>query len=457
MHQLAYSRHRSPTLRERRNRLDSLIRSVVASEDKIVDALIRDFGRRSRMETLFGEVVSSLGALRHARRNIGRWEKKQSVSTPIHMLPGRSYIVPQPLGVVGIVSPWNYPFFLAISPLAPAIAAGNRVMIKPSELTPYSSDLLSELVTSAFPDGEVTVHLGGSDVGAQFAELPFDHLLFTGSTFVGRKIALSAAQNLTPVTLELGGKSPAIIDPSAEMKKAVESIIFGKCFNSGQTCVAPDYVLVSKSQLDQFLLETHSAYEAMYPDCSWSDDSSAIVSARHFERLLDLVKDAEENGVETHVLFPERLNEKSRSMPLILLVDPDRNLRIMQEEIFGPLLPIITYSSIDEALDYVNAGQRPLALYWFGRDRANQARVLTETTAGGVTLNDTNWHVVQENLPFGGVGASGHGVYHGRSGFETFSHMKPVFEQSRFSQTRCLYPPFTKTSERMLRAVMRIL
>ncbi len=456
-HKAAFASDFNPSCSERERRLDRLVDVLNQNEDKIVSAVSKDFGHRARMETMFGDIVATIGGLSMARRNVGKWMKRRRLPTPLHMRPGHSYIVPQALGVVGIIAPWNYPFFLALSPLAPAIAAGNRVMIKPSELTPHSSDLLKEMITEAFPDGEVTVHTGDVELGAAFSSLPFDHLLFTGSTAVGKKVAEAAAQNLTPVTLELGGKSPAIIDQSANLEKAARSIVFGKSFNAGQTCVAPDYVLAPRWIVGAVVNALGQAFESMYPDVNSTSDYSSIVSDRHFSRLTALVADAAASGATVIELGNNASLESRRKMALTIVIDPSRELALMQEEIFGPILPIVPYESMKDAIDYVNAGGRPLALYWFGDDADRKSQILAGTVAGGVTINDTNWHVVQENLPFGGVGASGQGVYHGAAGFETFSHMKPVFEQSRFTNTKMLQPPYSPQTEKILNFLRRFI
>ena len=456
-HKAAFASDFNPSCSERKRRLDRLVDVLNQNEDKIVSAVSKDFGHRARMETMFGEIVATIGGLNMARRNVGKWMKRRRVPTPLHMRPGHSYIVPQALGIVGVIAPWNYPFFLALSPLAPAIAAGNRVMIKPSELTPHSSDLLKEIIIEAFPDGEVTAHTGDVELGAAFSSLPFDHLLFTGSTAVGKKVAEAAAQNLTPVTLELGGKSPAIIDQSANLQKAARSIVFGKSFNAGQTCVAPDYVLAPRWIVGAVVNALGEAFESMYPDVNSTSDYSSIVSDRHFSRLTALVADAAASGATVIELGNNASLESRRKMALTIVIDPSRELALMQEEIFGPILPIVPYESVKDAIDYVNAGDRPLALYWFGDDADHKSQILAGTVAGGVTINDTNWHVVQENLPFGGVGASGQGVYHGAAGFETFSHMKPVFEQSRFTNTKMLQPPYSLQTEKILNFLRRFI
>ncbi|PHR62241.1 MAG: coniferyl aldehyde dehydrogenase [Robiginitomaculum sp.] len=432
-------------------RLDKLISAIEDNEALLIDAVNADFGSRSRIESMFGEIVASLSSVRLARKNVKKWMKTRTVSTPIFMRPGRSRICPQPLGVVGIISPWNYPIYLAVSPLASALAAGNRVLLKPSELTPHTSVALKKIFSEIFDETEVAVIIGGADIGAAFAQIPFDHLLFTGSTAVGQKVAEAAVKNLTPVTLELGGKSPAIIDNSAHIEKATQSIAFGKAFNAGQTCVAPDYVLTPHSKLNDTVNALKAAVNKMYPDIDRTSDYSSIISDRHYSRLESMIFDAKERGIKIIQIGNVEKLRANRKLPFTIVVNPPRDSDVMREEIFGPILPVIGIDTPSEAIEYVNEGDRPLALYWFGASLDVRNKVLGETVSGGVTVNDTNWHVVQENLPFGGVGKSGNGVYHGESGFETFSQMKPVFLQSRFANTAMLQPPYNRSTDRLLK------
>lgn len=447
----AYAGDRVVDAQTRLRRLDRLIAAIENNEDRLIKAVSTDFGSRSTIESMFGEIVASLSSLRLARKNVKRWMRTRAVKTPIFMRPGRSRICPQPLGVVGIISPWNYPIYLAISPIASAISAGNRVMLKPSELTPHTSEVLKAILSDIFDETEIAVLTGGVGVGAAFAKLPFDHLLFTGSTAIGRKVAEAAVANLTPLTLELGGKSPAIIDQSADIAKATRSIAFGKAFNAGQTCVAPDYVLTPKSKLAETVAGLQTAVRAMYPDIVTTSDYSSIISQRHFDRLALMITEAREAGLEVVQIGNADEMRTQRKIPFTIIVDPPYDSRVMREEIFGPILPVISVETPSAATEYINQGDRPLALYWFGTDTKARDIVLAETVSGGVTINDTNWHVVQENLPFGGVGKSGYGVYHGEAGFETFSHMKPVFIQSRFANTAMLQPPYNKSTDRLLK------
>lgn len=453
----AYQSDRLPDAAARRRRLDALIAMLERHEDRLIAAIEQDFGARSKIETLFAEIVASVSSARLARNKVARWMRPRVVTTPLHMLPGKSRIIPQPLGVAGVISPWNYPVYLAMSPVASALAAGNRVMLKPSELTPATSATIAAMVRESFDESVFAVICGGADIGAAFANATFDHLLFTGSTSVGRKVALAAAANLTPVTLELGGKSPAILDPSANLAKATRSIVFGKAFNAGQTCVAPDYVIVPQELLGAATRCLAEAAQQFFPNIDATSDYSSVVSDTHFARLREMVREAKDAGAEVIEAGSPEVLGRQRKLPFTLVVNPPRACRLMREEIFGPVLPIISVGSREEAIALVNAGERPLALYWFGEDAAARQAVLTQTVSGGVTVNDTNWHVVQENLPFGGVGQSGSGVYHGQAGFETFSNMKSVFFQSRFANASLLQPPYTQRTEQILRWVRKII
>lgn len=379
------------------------------------------------------------------------------IPTAMHFWPARNRLMPQPLGVVGVVSPWNYPFQLALAPVTAALAAGNRVLIKPSELTPKFSRLLGELVKKHFDPAEVSVIEGDAEIGKAFVSLPFDHLLFTGSTPVGRQVALAAAQNLTPVTLELGGKSPTIFDASCSLDAAVASVAYGKLLNAGQTCIAPDYLMVPKGQGGVVAEKLSIAMSRLYPTLRDNPDYTAIVSDRHFSRLRDMVDEARQGGAEIIEVKPagEELGNSRKFAPtLVRNADPDS--RLMREEIFGPVLPIVEYSDVDEAISYVNQRERPLAFYWFGHDRKRRKRMLREIVAGGVTVNDCLLHLAQEDQPFGGVGASGQGAYNGEWGFRTFSREKPVFLQSRINSGAMIRPPYgakTAWTARLLRMI----
>lgn len=439
----------------REARLDALLALVHDHIDAFVAAIDADFGHRSGHETRLLEVFPTLEAIRHARRHVGRWMRPQHRSVSLWFQPGRAQVIPRPLGVVGIIVPWNYPLLLALSPLSAALAAGNRAMIKMSEFTPRTGALLASLVARYFPPEEVAVVLGDADVGAAFAHLPFDHLLFTGSTAVGHHIMRAAAENLTPVTLELGGKSPAIIGPDYPLAKAAERIAVGKLMNAGQTCIAPDYTLVPAGKEMEFVAALRAVIARMYPRIDDTPDYSTVINARHFQRLTGYLADATAQGARLEPLSAGTPDEARRHLPPVALLGVTDAMRVMQDEIFGPLLPILPYRTLDAALAYVNAHSRPLALYLFDDDKTRIDRVLHGTVAGGVTINDTLLHIAQENLPFGGVGPSGMGHYHGYDGFLTFSKQKPVFFQSRLNGMGLFNPPFGRLFERLTRFLIR--
>jgi len=453
----AFEAERYPSVATRRDRLERLRRIVTQHESRFVAAIERDFGHRSAHETRLAELYIVGAEARHAIRRLSRWMKPRRVATPWHLLPASARIMHQPVGVVGIISPWNYPVQLALAPAVAAIAAGNRVMLKPSELTPATSSLLAELVSAAFREDEFAVVEGDADIGQAFSALAFDHLFFTGSTAVGRKVAQAAAANLTPVTLELGGKSPAVFDATADFASSVPRLMVGKLLNAGQTCIAPDYALVPAARLDEFIAAATATVHDLYPQVSTNPDYTSIVNARHFARLTGLLDDARSKGARIMPLGEAgaRTDTTPRRLVPTLVAGVTDDMAIMREEIFGPLLPIETYSTPDDAIAKINARPHPLALYWFGADRRHCERMLRQTLAGGVTVNDTLWHFAHEGLPFGGVGASGSGQYHGEHGFVTFSKAKPVYAQSRFAPTRLLYPPYGRVFERVLALLKR--
>ncbi|MFH1043790.1 MAG: coniferyl aldehyde dehydrogenase [Pseudomonadota bacterium] len=454
----AFAEEMNPTVAVREDRLDRLAAMGEKHAAPIVEAIGADFGHRSPHETQMAELIMVGTAIRHARRHLEGWMKTRRVTTAMHYLPASNRLMRQPLGVVGIVAPWNYPYQLSVTPAVAAVAAGNRVMIKPSELTPRFSELLQSIVRESFAEEEIAVVIGGAQTGKAFTELPFDHLFFTGSTKVGRMVAQAAAKNLTPVTLELGGKSPAILDPSSDFATVAPRLAFGKLLNAGQTCIAPDYAFVPKDRIDSFVEHMQRAVAEMYPRLAANPDYTSIVSDRHFARLQGLLEDARAKGARIVIINPagETFDPASRKQPPVLVLEATPEMQLMQEEIFGPILPVLAYERIEEAISYINRHDRPLALYWFGADNASRDKVLCRTISGGVTLNDCIWHVAQEDQPFGGVGASGSGSYHGEWGFRTCSKEKPVFTQSRLNGMFLMYPPYGKTVERMLALLKRI-
>ncbi len=455
--QRAAARH-SPGLTEtaRRDALKSLEALLTENGPALAAAIDRDFGGRSTHETQLLEIFPSLEAIRHARKHLRRWMKPQGRRTNFWFLPGRSQRMFQPLGVVGIVVPWNYPIYLAIGPVVAALAAGNRILVKMSEAAPATGELLAKLVGERFAPDVLAVVNGGPEVGRAFCALPFDHLLFTGSTEVGRHVMRAAAENLTPVTLELGGKSPAIVGRDFPVTEAAGRILYGKCVNAGQTCIAPDYALVPRERVDDFVAAARATVQRLYPSLAANRDFTAIVNARQRERLQACLDDALAKGARIVALNPagEDLSGSAKLAPCLLLGARD-DMRVMREEIFGPVLPIVPYDTLDEAIAYVNARPRPLALYLFDHDSGAVGRVLAETVSGGASVNETLMHIAQDDLPFGGVGPSGMGRYHGREGFETFSHAKSVFHQSRLNGLKLFRPPYGKRFETLLKLLSR--
>jgi acyl-CoA reductase-like NAD-dependent aldehyde dehydrogenase len=453
----AFARAPYPGAEVRDGRLAALERLLRQNADAIAAAISQDFGHRSPHETRLLELFPSLVAIRHARRNLRRWMRPQRRATSVWFLPGRSRMITQPLGVVGIIVPWNYPVYLAVGPLVSALAAGNHAMVKMSELAPATAGLFDALVRRHFAADEVTVVTGDAEVGRAFAALPFDHLLFTGSTAVGRAVMRAAADNLTPVTLELGGKSPVIVAPDYPIDAAAEQIMLGKLMNAGQTCIAPDYALVPAARVREFAAAAHRVVAACYPDPLHSPDYSSIINDRHFARLVGYVEEAAAQGAEVVTLGPAGAtpDARARRIPPTLVLGAPESCRIMQEEIFGPILPVVGYDTFDDALAYVNARPRPLALYCFDRNEARIRRVLNETVTGGVTINDTILHIAQDNLPFGGVGPSGMGQYHGFDGYLTFSKEKGVFRQSRVNAKGLFKPPYGERFERLVDFLLR--
>ncbi len=452
----AFLRAGAPPLAERQADIRKLRDAVRQQSQEIAAVISADFGNRSVHETMVADIWPVLASARHALKHLASWMKPKRVPVGLELMPGRARILYQPVGVVGIISPWNYPFQLATVPLIAALAAGNRVMLKPSELTPRTSEFLAVFLGKLFPAEQVTTILGGPDVGTAFAALPFDHLFYTGSTAVGRRVMRAAAENLTPVTLELGGKSPCIIGNDAVLPSAAQSVAFGKLLNAGQTCVAPDYALVPRPRLEEFVGLIGQSIMKLYPSLRANPDYTTIVNDRHYFRITGLLEEARQRGVRIVEINPanETLPPAERKIVPSLLIDPPDDLAVMQDEIFGPVLPILPYDSLDEAIEFVNGKPRPLALYYYGTSEAAREKVLNRTVSGGASINETLMHIVVENLPFGGIGPSGMGAYHGEYGFQTFSHRKGVFLQSRINGAGMLRPPFGRAANAMLRFLM---
>lgn len=452
----AHIREGAPSAELRIDRINRAIGLVVDYRDEICDALCQDFGHRSTDQSIMSDVMGCLSGLKEAKKQLRKWMRpaKRSAMFPLNLTGSKARVEYQPLGTVGLITPWNFPMAMTFSPLAGIFAAGNRVMMKPSEYTPRASELLARMFSKAFDESEVAVITGGPDVGQAFSSLPFDHIIFIGATTVGKHIMRAAAENLVPVTLELGGKSPTIIGRSAPMQVASDRIMNGKMLNAGQICLAPDYVYVPKENEDAFVASAQCSVAAMYPALKANPDYTSVINQRHYDRLQGYIADARSKGariVEINPANEDFSQQPAHKIPPTLVLDVREDMKIAQEEIFGPLLMVKTYERIDEVIDYVNAHQRPLALYYFGQDQAEKQRVLARTTSGGVAVNEVMLHVAQEDLPFGGVGASGMGSYHGYDGFKNFSHAKAVYEQGGiFDLGRFMRPPFTPRLRKIL-------
>jgi acyl-CoA reductase-like NAD-dependent aldehyde dehydrogenase len=448
----ALRRDGAPSLDERLDALERLERGIVRHREDLARAISADFGNRSRHETLAAEVFVTLNELRHVKRHLRAWAAPERRAVSYLFRPGRAEVRYQPLGVVGVIAPWNYPAQLAFAPLVGALAAGNRVMIKPSEYVPRTADLVRTMLAGAFTNEQVAVIGGGPETGEAFARLPFDHLVYTGSTRVGKLVMRAAAENLTPLTLELGGKSPALVADDCPLDRAAERIMAGKLYNGGQTCVAPDYALVPEGKEAAFVEAARRAVAKLYPTLAANPDYTSLINDRHAERVRGYVDDARRRGAEVVEINPagESFDPASRKLPPTLLRRVRDEMAVMRDEIFGPLLPVVGYRRLDDAIAFVNDRPRPLALYAFSDDRATVRRVLDETVSGGATVNETMLHVAQTDLPFGGVGPSGMGHYHGREGFLAFSKAKGVFYQGPFDTAALMRPPYGKLIERAM-------
>ena len=450
--------HGAPDYARRMDALAALRDALSSRSAELARAVSADFGGRSRDETLTLELLPLFDQIRHARRHLERWMRPRRVRSTWFLLPSRAYVLYQPLGVAGVIGAWNYQLLLTLGPVVDALAAGNHVMLKPSEITPRTADVIAELIARHFEPSYVSCVVGGPDVASAFSSLAFDHLFFTGSTRVGRLVMKAAAEHLTPVTLELGGKSPAIVHESYPLRTAVERIAVGKLMNAGQTCVAPDYVLLPDRKRDEFEQLYASTVARLYPRLVDNDDYTRIVSGAHYERLASYVADAQSRGARVVMINPagERCAADNRVFPPTLVFSPADEMLAMQQEIFGPILPVVTYRSVDEAIAFVNARPRPLALYYFDEHRGRVDRVLRDTLSGGVTINDCVFHLGQHNLPFGGVGQSGIGHYHGFDGFERFSKKRAVMVQRRVAATALLRPPYGARTRALLDRLLKL-
>jgi|TARA_B110000967_G_scaffold68356_2_gene70653 coniferyl-aldehyde dehydrogenase len=453
----------SPSIELRVDRLNRLKTLIMDNRYEFIDALNSDYGNRSKQASLMTDAYSIVPEINNAIKNIKKWTKqeKRSSNFPFGLLGAKSYVSYEPLGTVGMISPWNFPVNLSFGPLAAIFAAGNQVMHKPSELTPLTASLIKELCDKAFDENEFATFLGGPEVGEAFTKLHFDHLLYTGSGNIGKHVMQSAAQNLVPVTLELGGKSPVVIGNSADMKVSAKRVMFGKTMNAGQICLAPDYVLVHKDKRDEFIAEAENAIKEFYPEIKNNVDYTSIINERHFDRINSLIDDAKEKGAHVHQINPSNEDfsqQEFYKIPPTIITNTSDDMRIMNEEIFGPVLPVVDYENIDDALSMINSKDRPLGLYYFGNNKHEEANVLNNTSSGGVTVNNVIGHIQQTDLPFGGVGPSGMGRYQAYDGFKNFSNHRAIFKDVGFKFDKLfdgVRPPYKGSIEKLLKSLLK--
>jgi coniferyl-aldehyde dehydrogenase len=431
-----------PDRNQRQQDLKILKALLLNNQDALIQAMCEDFGNRSNDDSKIGDILTTVQGINYSLKHLKKWMKPSKRHLSLLLQPASARVEYQPLGVVGIIVPWNYPVFLGLGPLTAALASGNKAMVKMSEYTPNTAKLLKQLVDKYFEPNKISIIEGDASVAAVFSSLPFDHLFFTGSTNVGKLVMRSAAENLVPVTLELGGKSPAIIADDMDINTAVNRFILGKTLNAGQTCVAPDYIFCPKGKTQQLIDAIESTFKSMYPSVKDNKDYTSVVNSAQHARLQALIDDAADKGAVITPLGGDIGCAKTRQMPLTLIHEVNNEMQVMQQEIFGPLLPIIEYDTLEQAIDYINEGERPLALYIYSFNKACQNQILKSTHSGGVCINDAAFHVAAEDLPFGGVGCSGMGSYHGSEGFKTFSHAKSILSRGRLSFGKLLFPPF---------------
>ena len=458
----AFRKEGPVALATRIDRIDRCIALLVDNQGAICEAVNRDFGCRSRYVTLMTDIMNSVGSLKFVKKNLKKWMKpeRRSPFMPMNFLGARAHVHYQPKGVVGIMTPWNVPVNMIFSPLADVLGAGNRAMIKPSEFTPATGELMKELFARYFEQSEIAVLTGGPEVGAAFSALQLDHIIFTGATSIGRLVMKAAAENMVPVTLELGGKSPVVIGEDCDINQAAERIITGKAMNGGQLCISPDYCFVPQSRLEAFLRRCREVIAEQFPTVQDNPDFVACINERHFQRVKGYIDEAREQDTRIIPLCPEGEEFSSRhehKIALHLLVDPADELACMQDEIFGAILNIKAYHDLDSVISFINERERPLALYYFGRDKEEQARVISETISGGVSVNAVALHVACDDMPFGGVGHSGMGNYRGRDGFRTFSHARSVYQEGFVDMAKLAgtLPPYGQKVAKMLESQIK--
>jgi len=452
-----------PSYELRIDRLDRVQDMVIQNKERITEALNADFGTRSPNQSLISDVYGVLPAFSHAKKHLKSWMKdeKRKSNFPFGLMGAKSYIHREPLGVVGMISPWNFPMYLSLAPLAGIFSAGNQVMHKPSEFTPITSELLKEICDSAFDETEFATFLGGPEVGAAFTQLKFDHLLFTGSGNIGKHVMRAASENLVPLTLELGGKSPVIVSDSSNIDITARRVMFNKTLNAGQICLAPDYVYVHETEKDNFVEACKNQVSEFYSDLKYNPDYTSVINQKHYDRLIGLLSDAKDHGAELVEINPANEDfsqQESYKIPPTLVLNPSDEMQIMKEEIFGPLLPIKTYKDIDDPIEYINKNDKPLGLYYFGNNKNEEAKVINSTSSGGVTVNDIMGHIQQNELGFGGVGPSGMGKYDGFEGFTNFSNNKPIYKQIGFGLDKLLdaiRPPYKSSIEDVLKKLLK--
>jgi coniferyl-aldehyde dehydrogenase len=440
----------APSYQSRVDKLTQLKQALLDYQQPIIDALISDYGHRSPNDTIISDIMPCVNNINYTIKHLKTWMKPSRRHAGLLLSPAKVSVQYQPLGVIGIIVPWNFPVMLSMGPLTTAIAAGNGAMLKMSEFTPATNTVLRKMLATIFAPTEVELVEGEADVAAAFSALPFDHILFTGSTVVGRHVMRAAADNLTPVTLELGGKSPAIIAPDMPIDTAVERLIFGKCLNAGQICVAPDYVLCPAEKVDAFIAAYQRRFNKMYPNFDTNQDYGNIINDRQYQRLLAVLEDAKAKGATVTSAIDGPISTTQRKIATQLVTHTTDDMLIMQDEIFGPLLPIISYQSVDEAIGYINRNDRPLALYLMSFEQQTQQQVLQQTHSGGVCINDTVFHVAADDAPFGGIGPSGMGHYHGKEGFLTFSHAKTILNSGKINTGIFVHPPYGGVIQKLL-------
>ncbi|MGZ9899112.1 coniferyl aldehyde dehydrogenase [Shewanella gaetbuli] len=446
----------APSYHARIDKLKKIKNLLLKNQNKFVEALIADYGHRSENDTVISDILPCINNINYTIKHLKSWMKPSKRHAGLLLSPSKLSVQYQPLGVIGIIVPWNFPIMLSVGPLITAIAAGNRAMLKMSEFTPNTNQVLKTALAEIFPEDEVAVVEGEADIAAQFSALPFDHILFTGSTVVGKHVMRAAAENLTPVTLELGGKSPAIIAPDIDIDTAVERVIFGKCLNAGQICVAPDYILCPEDKVEQFVAAYQQKFTQMYPDFETNTDYGNVINDRQYSRLVNVLEDAQAKGAniicatgKAHSMS-EIAASTNRKLATQLLTNVSPDMLVLQDEIFGPILPIISYKSVNNAISYVNNHDRPLALYVLSFDNQTQQQILQQTHSGGVCINDTVFHVAADDAPFGGIGPSGMGHYHGKEGFLTFSHAKTVLKSGKINTGVFVHPPYGTAIQKAL-------